>query len=37
MRNAYKILVRELEGKRVFGRPSRGWEENIEMDLGAVG
>jgi hypothetical protein len=32
-RNAYKILVRNPEGKRPLGRPHRRWEDNIRMDL----
>jgi hypothetical protein len=36
MRNAYKILVRKLEGKRPLGRPRRRWENNIKMDLGEI-
>jgi hypothetical protein len=33
MRNAYKILVGELERKRLLGRPRRRWEDNIRVDL----
>jgi hypothetical protein len=33
MRNVCKILVRKPEGDRPLGRPSRGWEDNIRMDL----
>jgi hypothetical protein len=33
MRNAYKISVGRLEGKRQFGRPCLGSENNIRMDL----
>jgi len=29
----YRVLVRELEGKRSLGRPSRRWQDNIKMDL----
>jgi len=29
MINAYKISVRELEGKKPLGRPRRTWEDNI--------
>jgi hypothetical protein len=36
-RNAYKVLVRKPEGKRPFGRTSRRWEYNIEMDLEDIG
>jgi hypothetical protein len=34
IRNAYKILVGEPEGKRPLGRRRRGSEDNIKMDLG---
>jgi len=27
------VLVGKSEGKRPFGRPRRGWEDNIDMDL----
>jgi hypothetical protein len=33
MRNAYKILVGYPEGKRLLGRSSRRWEDNIIMNL----
>jgi hypothetical protein len=33
MRNAYKILVGKLEGKRPLGRPWSRWEDNVKMDL----
>jgi hypothetical protein len=33
MRNAYNILVGELERKRIIGRPKRRSEDNIIMDL----
>jgi hypothetical protein len=33
MRNAYKILVGESEGKRPLERRRRGSEDNIKMDL----
>jgi hypothetical protein len=29
MRNAYRILFGEPEGRRPHGRPRRRWEENI--------
>jgi len=32
-RGVYKVLVGKPEGKRPFGRPRRGWEDNIKMDL----
>jgi len=28
---------RQLGGKRALGRPRRRWEDNIKMDLQAVG
>jgi hypothetical protein len=30
-------LVRKLEGKRPLGRTKQRWEDNIRMDLGAIG
>jgi hypothetical protein len=33
MRNAYKILVRNLERKRPFGRPRCRWEDSTRMNL----
>jgi len=36
MRNSYKIIVGNPEGKRPLGRLWRRWEENIEMDLREV-
>jgi hypothetical protein len=33
VRNAYRILVRNPEGKRSLGRPRRSWVDNIKMDL----
>ncbi|KAJ4443916.1 hypothetical protein ANN_05703 [Periplaneta americana] len=35
-RNAYRMLVGRPEGKIPFGRPRRGWEDNIKMDLREV-
>jgi hypothetical protein len=32
-RNAYRILVGKPEVKRLLGRPSRRWVDNIKMDL----
>jgi hypothetical protein len=32
-RNAYRILVGKLEGKRPLGRPRRKWVDNIKIDL----
>ena len=31
------VLVGKPEGKRPFGRPTRGWVDNIRMDLQEVG
>jgi hypothetical protein len=32
MRNVYRILVGEAEGKRPLIRPKHRWEDNIKMD-----
>jgi hypothetical protein len=32
-RKVYKVLVGKPEGKRPPGRPRRGWEDGIRMDL----
>jgi hypothetical protein len=32
-RNVYWILVEKPEGKRLVGRQSCRWEDNIKMDL----
>jgi hypothetical protein len=37
LRNAYRILVGKLEGKRPLGRLRRRWVDNIKMDLGEIG
>jgi hypothetical protein len=36
-RNAYKLLVGKLEGKRPLGRPRRRWVDNIKIDLREIG
>jgi hypothetical protein len=36
-RNAYRLLVGKLEGRRPLGRPRRRWLDNIRKDLGEVG
>jgi len=36
-RDVYRGLVGKPEGKRPIGRPRRGWEDNIKMDLQEVG
>jgi hypothetical protein len=37
MRNAYKILFGNLEGKRPLAKPRRRWEDNIRMYLKETG
>jgi hypothetical protein len=32
----YRVLVGKPEGKKTLGRPRRGWEDNIRMDLQEV-
>ena len=36
-RNAYRILLGKLDGKRHLERPRCRWEDNIKMDLREVG
>ena len=36
-RGVYRILVGKPVGKTQLGRPRRGWEDNIKMDLQEVG
>ena len=36
-RSLYKVLVGKPEGKRPLGRPRRGWEESIKVDIQGVG
>jgi hypothetical protein len=36
-RNAYRILVGKLEGRRPLGRPRRRRVDNIKMDLTKIG
>jgi hypothetical protein len=36
-RNAYRLLVGKLDGKRPLGIPRRRWVDNARMDLGEVG
>ena len=33
----HRVLVGKPEGKRPLGRPRRGWEDNIKLDLQEVG
>jgi hypothetical protein len=37
MRNAYKILIENPEGKRPLRRPRHRCKENITMDLREIG
>jgi hypothetical protein len=36
-RVVYRVLVGKPEGKRPLGRPRCRWEDNIKVDLQAVG
>jgi hypothetical protein len=36
-RGVYRVLVGKTEGKRPHRRPRHRWEDNINMDLQAVG
>jgi hypothetical protein len=36
-KGVYRVLVGKPEGKRTLGRPRRRWEDNIRIDLQAVG
>jgi hypothetical protein len=36
-RNAYKVLVRNSEEKRPFGRPGLRWEDNIKIYFTKLG
>jgi hypothetical protein len=36
-RNAHRMLVGKLEGKRPLGRPRCRWVDNIKIDLGEIG
>jgi hypothetical protein len=36
-RGLYRVLVGKPEGKGLFGRDSRRWEDNIKIDLWEVG
>jgi hypothetical protein len=37
MRNAYRILVGKLQGKRPLRRLMHGWEDNNKMDVKELG
>jgi hypothetical protein len=36
-RNAYRILVGKLEGRRPLGGPRRRWVDNIKIELRVIG
>jgi hypothetical protein len=36
-RNAYRILVGKLEGKKPLERPRRRWVDNIKIDIREIG
>jgi len=36
-RGVYRVLVEKPEGRRLLGRSSRRWKDNIKMDLQKVG
>jgi hypothetical protein len=36
-RGVYRVSVGKPEGRKQLGRPRRGWEDNITMDLPEVG
>jgi len=36
-RGVCSVVVGKPDGKRPLGRPMRKWEDNIEVDLQAVG
>jgi hypothetical protein len=36
-RKVYKVLMGKPEGRRPLGRPRRGWEDGVRMDLRETG
>jgi len=36
-RGVHSVLVGKPEGKSALGRPRRGWEDNIKMDIQEIG
>jgi hypothetical protein len=36
-RKVYKALVGKPEGKSPLGRPRRGWEDGIKIDINEIG
>jgi hypothetical protein len=37
VRGVYRVLVGRPEGKRPLGRPRRGWEDNIKLNVREIG
>jgi hypothetical protein len=37
LEGVYRVLLGKPEGKRTLGRPRRSWENNIRMELQALG
>jgi hypothetical protein len=35
-KNAYKVLMRKPEGRRLLGKLRRRWERNIRLDLQVI-
>jgi hypothetical protein len=36
-KSAYRVLVRKPKGKIPLGRPTRRWEDSIQICLGEIG
>jgi hypothetical protein len=36
-KNAHRVSMGKLEGRRPLGRPRRRWEDNIKLDLREIG
>jgi hypothetical protein len=36
-RRAHRVLVKQVEGKRPYGRPNSRWVYNIKIDLQEIG
>jgi hypothetical protein len=37
MKNAYKIFVGKSEGKRLLGRSTYRWKDNVKMNVEEIG
>jgi len=37
VRNAYRVWVQKVQGKRLLWRPRRRWDDNIKMALKKTG